>query len=295
MEENNITMNNIPATQAINANNDYSSIPSAQNVGNSIPQVQPVYNNAQQTQPVYSNAQQVQPVYNNAQQTQPVYSNAQQVQPVYNNAQQTQPVYNNAQQVQPVYNNAQQTQPVLNEVKPQQGVNTVQQGYNYNGAPAQQGYTQVQQKKQMSTGAIVAIVICSVLAGLLLLIGPIVAAVVIPVVTTTTNSSKLSVLESDTATMNMLYKEAVNNYKAKIDYVTYNGKKVDEATIGDVLDENNIDYNSKFFERTIGGVTYYMVLTDSNRIEVGSDSSYGETGKKISPSMKISDLAEMYD
>lgn len=84
----------------------------------------------------------------------------------------------------------------------------------------------------------------------------ILAAIAIPVITTTINSSKISVMESDVATVNMLVKEAINTSKASISTTTYSDQTAADATIGNVLDENNIDYSDNFFSRTIGGETY---------------------------------------
>ena len=77
-------------------------------------------------------------------------------------------------------------------------------------------------------------------------------------IVTTVNSSKLSQMESDTATVNMLVKEAVNTYKAGITAHTFNGQPAAEATVGDVLSENGIEYDYDFFERDIAGETYSM-------------------------------------
>lgn len=83
----------------------------------------------------------------------------------------------------------------------------------------------------------------------------ILAAIAIPVITTTINSSRLATLESNSATVNMLVKEAVNTSKAEIQTVTYNGQLATTATVEDVLIENNIEL-SVFDVKTIGGVEY---------------------------------------
>ena len=71
----------------------------------------------------------------------------------------------------------------------------------------------------------------------------------------------LSVMKSDTATMNMLIKEAIYTYRAGITTTTYNGKTAAEATVQDICVENNFDYSNDFFVRKIDGVTYSMVFT----------------------------------
>ena len=86
----------------------------------------------------------------------------------------------------------------------------------------------------------------------------ILAAIAIPVITTTINSSKLSVMDSDTASLNMLIKECVNTYKADITTTTYAGATAATATVGNVCDENGIDYSGEYFSRTIGGTLYVM-------------------------------------
>ena len=140
----------------------------------------------------------------------------------------------------------------------------------------------------MSGGAIAAIVI----GVILLVLGPIIAAIAIPIIVTTNNSSKLSVLESDTSTVNMLCKEAVNTYLVNSDTYKYNGKTAAEATVGDVLIENQVDYDSDFFSRTIGGYDYYMGVDDDGDIVVCSyGGGYGASGQGISAETKITYLA----
>ena len=66
------------------------------------------------------------------------------------------------------------------------------------------------------------------------------AAIAIPVITTSINSAKLSVMESNAATVEMLIKEAINVSKADMK-VMYNKKSPRVATVEDVLKENNFD------------------------------------------------------
>ena len=189
--------------------------------------------------------------------------------------------YANVQQPQQ-FGNAQQPQQFVNVQQPQQFGN-MQQPY-----VMPQGYPQARQSKPLSGGAIAAIVI----GVILLVLGPIIAAIAIPIIVTTNNSSKLSVLESDTSTVNMLCKEAVNTYLVNSDTYKYNGKTAAEATVGDVLIENQVDYDSDFLSRTIGGYDYYMGVDDDGDIVVCSyGGGYGASGQGISAETKITYLA----
>lgn len=103
----------------------------------------------------------------------------------------------------------------------------------------------------------------------------ILAAIAIPVITTTINSTKMSVMESDAATLNMLVKEAVNISKVKLRAVTYNSKNAAFATVADICKENDIGQSGNytvsagtFFSRTIGGVSYTMVFTKNIGVEI---------------------------
>lgn len=68
----------------------------------------------------------------------------------------------------------------------------------------------------------------------------ILAAIAIPVITTTINSAKLSTLESNSATIEMLSKEAINAFKADMK-TEYNHKRLINATLEDVLIQSNMD------------------------------------------------------
>ena len=70
---------------------------------------------------------------------------------------------------------------------------------------------------------------------------------------TAKSEEELSVFESDTATLNMLVKEAVNTYKVGITTTTYNGKTAAEATVHDVCVMNVIDDSDNYYSRSIGG------------------------------------------
>ena len=112
----------------------------------------------------------------------------------------------------------------------------------------------VQAKKSKKGFTLVELVIVIAILAIL-------AAIAIPVITTTINSSKMSVMESDTATVNMLLKEAVNNRLAKIETTTYAGVKAtdEKLNVGNVLSANNLDPDkADFFQRDIGGKDYTM-------------------------------------
>lgn len=66
------------------------------------------------------------------------------------------------------------------------------------------------------------------------------AAIAVPVITTSINSAKLSTMESNAATVEMLLKEAINTSKVGMK-TTYNNQRVINASVEDVLIENNID------------------------------------------------------
>lgn len=122
----------------------------------------------------------------------------------------------------------------------------------------------------------------------------ILAAIAIPVITTTINSSKISVMESDVATINMLVKEAINTSKASISTTTYNSKTANSATVGDVLTENEIDYSgSAFFTRTIGGTTYNIVYNTTTGNVAIAGGNYSAKGTTLSPSVLIASLSKM--
>ena len=143
----------------------------------------------------------------------------------------------------------------------------------------------VQAKKSKKGFTLVELVIVIAILAIL-------AAIAIPVITTTINSSKISVMESDTATLNMLVKEAINTSKASISTTTYNGAYFDKPNgktvkIEDLCKENNLGQSgtyvvkdNSFFERKIGGSdathTYKMVFSTGKNVEVSGG------GKKVS-------------
>ena len=117
----------------------------------------------------------------------------------------------------------------------------------------------------------------------------ILAAIAIPVITTTINSSKLSTMESDKATVNMLLKEAVNTSKASIKTTKWGeGKDYTTATVDDVLAYNDLRTDDAFFTRHIGGEDYTLVWTEKHNVAI-QGGEYEETGTPIQ-GMAITEL-----
>ena len=119
----------------------------------------------------------------------------------------------------------------------------------------------------------------------------ILAAIAIPVITTTINSSKLSTMESDKASVNMLLKEAINTSKASITTTTWNGQKAAEASVKDVLEENDIRTDADFFTRHIGGEDYVLVWTEADNCAI-QGGEYEATGDPIE-NLNVADLSPM--
>lgn len=82
----------------------------------------------------------------------------------------------------------------------------------------------------------------------------ILAAIAIPVITTTINSAKLSTMQSDSATIEMLIKEAINTSKAGI-YMEYNGHLLTSATVRDVLVQNHVNLDVMSVKK-VNGIEY---------------------------------------
>ena len=139
-------------------------------------------------------------------------------------------------------------------------------------------------KKQKSGFTLVELVIVIAILAIL-------AAIAIPVITTTINSSKMSVMESDAATLNMLVKEAVNVSKINMQGITYHGAKPADATIEDVLLANNIDAGDDFYKRDIGGVEYQMVFTKNIGVEIsGGNKELSDVVRVVEAGTFIKDL-----
>ena len=85
----------------------------------------------------------------------------------------------------------------------------------------------------------------------------ILSAIAIPVIITTINASKLSVMESDCATMQILLDSAVAEYDTGVCHTVYNNRVVcGSTTIADIMTEHHLEHVD--FSRTIAGVNYYM-------------------------------------
>ncbi len=99
----------------------------------------------------------------------------------------------------------------------------------------------------------------------------IIAAIAIPVITTTINSSKISVMESDCESVNVIVKEAIAASMAHMDDIKYGAKTATDATltIRDVFNENDINTNV-LNSRIIGGSTYCIVWNSVQRNAVVS-------------------------
>lgn len=91
----------------------------------------------------------------------------------------------------------------------------------------------------------------------------ILAAIAIPVITTTIKSAKLSTMESDATTLNMLVKEAINTSKAEIKATTWNDQDYTQVTISDICAENDIDDSGEFYTRHISGGEYSIAWDDA--------------------------------
>lgn len=140
----------------------------------------------------------------------------------------------------------------------------------------------VSKKKSKSGFTLVELVIVIAILAVL-------AGIAIPVITTTINASKMSVLDSDRATVEMILKEAFASYKTEIKYPKYNSKAPYAATVSDVLVENNIDPQVMSI-RKIGG-TEYCIYWDTVKECTYIKSGTGITEYNIST--KVSSLGVM--
>ena len=103
----------------------------------------------------------------------------------------------------------------------------------------------------------------------------ILAAIAIPVITTTINSAKLSTLQSDCTTLDMVLKEAVNTSLAKITTTTYGSASVTAANakVSDVLYTNDLS-TTIMDTRNIGGKQYQLGWNgESVKVYVGASGS----------------------
>ena len=91
-------------------------------------------------------------------------------------------------------------------------------------------------------------------------------------------------METDTAAMNMLIKDCINNYKDNITSVKYNGKTASECNLHDICVENSIADSTDYYTRKIEGTDYSMIWApygNSYTLKVYS-SNEKYTGTKIS-------------
>ena len=139
----------------------------------------------------------------------------------------------------------------------------------------------IQAKKSKKGFTLVELVIVIAILAIL-------AAIAIPVITTTINSSKLSTMESDKATVNMLLKEAVNTSKASITTTKWEEQDYKTATVKNVLAQNDLRTDDEFFKRHIGGSDYELVWTAKHNVAI-QGGTYEETGTPIAD-MAVKDL-----
>ncbi len=117
----------------------------------------------------------------------------------------------------------------------------------------------------------------------------ILAGIAIPVIITTINSARISVMESDAATLDLLVAECIATSKAGIKTTTYgsDAHTADVATVGDICESNNLGSSSfpitatagsignTFFSRKFGSNQYQMVYYQHNVRVSGGAASYG--------------------
>ena len=107
-------------------------------------------------------------------------------------------------------------------------------------------------------------------------------------------ANAISKMEENSVTLNMLLKEASNVYLADIKTTTYNGKTAEEATVNDVLIQNDLTDISDYLTCTIGNNTYCMVWnTDSGSGQVAiNGGDYEADGTVLTGDTTIKSLAD---
>ena len=138
----------------------------------------------------------------------------------------------------------------------------------------------VAQDKKNSKKAFTLVELVIVIAVLAVL-----AAIAIPVITTSINSTKISVMESDAATVEMLLKEAINCSKVQLNTL-YNNQRVVNASVKDVLIQNHID-DSVMEVKKIGDLQY-AIYWDS--MQQGTSLHSGTSITKYNVDTKIAAL-----
>ena len=94
----------------------------------------------------------------------------------------------------------------------------------------------------------------------------ILSAIVIPLISTTVSAAKMSVMESDSETLDMLVKECITNAETCNRTITHgkNGVTANLATVGDICYTNNIEATSGYFTRTFDKETYRMAWSNGS-------------------------------
>ncbi len=110
----------------------------------------------------------------------------------------------------------------------------------------------------------------------------ILAGIAIPVITTTIKSARISAMESDAASLEILVKECMTTAEAGINTTKYGRNRVSasKANIEDICYSNKLDSSKfpvdgpegkNFFNRTFGSVTYRMVFVDNKLYISGAE------------------------
>ena len=116
----------------------------------------------------------------------------------------------------------------------------------------------------------------------------ILAAIAVPVITSMLNSARLSTLKSNSTTVDMVIKEAVNEYKVGLK-TEYNNKPVTTATVKDVLIQNSIKLDV-MEKKTIDKVDY-AIYWDKDVQAVSIHSGTNITSYNID--QKIADITDL--
>ncbi len=110
----------------------------------------------------------------------------------------------------------------------------------------------------------------------------ILAGIAVPVISSVMRSSKLSVFESDSKTVEMMLSDALMQYEAGDKHTKYNNAPASLSTkVEDIMkanDLNDIEYSQK-----IGGVMYYMTWSN-HKLKISN-----------SPTNVITDSMTLYD
>lgn len=116
----------------------------------------------------------------------------------------------------------------------------------------------------------------------------ILAAIAVPVITSMLNSARLSTLKSNSTTVDMVIKEAVNAYKVGLK-TEYNNKPVTTATVKDVLIQNGVKLDV-MEKQTINKVDY-AIYWDKDTQAVSVHSGTNITAYNID--QKIADITDL--